>query len=144
MFLNEDTNNLLSETTETKEGNQLIVEGIILDALAEAGLSYLDEDTAFELLKEDLLSEKNIIRFDKKTKRKHNTNRAVLVIAKEKNDRDFKKLVKVMKMRRILLNRLQNKYGSKAAIRAKQAEKTGTLSKIVAKIKKGSVRKKDL
>jgi hypothetical protein len=144
IFEESSVQDFLSEGTETQIGNQIIAEGIIMDAMQEAGVTALDEDVMLDLLQENLLSERNIIKFDKKTKRKHNANRAVIVIAKEKNDRDYKKLVKVYKMRKVLLARLQAKYGTKAKVRARQMEKSGSLSNAIAKIKKGSVKRRDL
>ena len=137
--ITESASMLLGEDTETKLGNQLIAEAIVQDALAESNQTILDEDILTELLSEELLSEKNILKWDKYAKRKYATNKSVLVIAKEKNDKDFKKLVKVMKMRRLLLNKLGKKYGNKAKLRARQQEQNHKLAGIISKLKNKNV-----
>ena len=118
-------------------------------ALSEAMfMSYLNADEIDELcensaelnylIDKDLLSEKVIVKFDKKAKLNRAEKLAVLTIAKEKKDRDFYKLVRVWKMRRLLLEKLNKKYGSQAKTRAKQMIKKqsssrSTTSKKVAK-----------
>jgi hypothetical protein len=145
LFNEESMYDMFSEGEETKEGNQIIAEAIIEDALLENGLVMLDEDIALDMLNEELLSERNIIKFDKKTKRKYNTNKAAVVIAKEKNDRDYKKLVKVYKMRKLLLGRIMKKYGTKAKIRARQMETNHGMATALSKIKgRASVQKVDI
>lgn len=118
-------------------------------ALSEAMfMSYLNADEIDELcensaelnylIDKDLLSEKVIVKFDKKAKLSRAEAQAVLIIAKEKKDRDFYKLVRVWKMRKLLLEKLNKKYGSQAKTRAKQMIKKqsssrSTTSKKVAK-----------
>ena len=118
-------------------------------ALSEAMfMSYLNADEIDELcensaelnylIDKDLLSEKVIVKFDKKAKLNRAEKLAVLTIAKEKKDRDFYKLVRVWKMRKLLLEKLNKKYGSQAKTRAKQMIKKqsssrSTTSKKVAK-----------
>ena len=131
-----ESNDLVNESaTETKLGDQIISEALIQDALAESNQTVLDEDVMAELLSEELLSERNILKWDKWAKRKYATNKSVLVIAKKKNDRDFKKLVTVMKMRRKLLDRLAQKYGNKAKIRARKMEQNHGIAKAISDIK---------
>ena len=109
-------------------------------ALSEAMfMSYLNADEIDELcensaelnylIDKDLLSEKVIVKFDKKAKLNRAEKLAVLTIAKEKKDRDFYKLVRVWKMRRLLLEKLNKKYGSQAKTRAKQMIKKQSSSR---------------
>ena len=83
----------------------------------------------FYLIDKDLLSEKVIVKFDKKAKLNREEKLAVLTIAKEKKDRDFYKLVRVWKMRKLLLDKLNKKYGSQAKTRAKQMIKKQSSSR---------------
>ena len=147
MFLDEDINtlDLMNEGTETRMGNQLIVEALLEDAMVDSGVTILDEDIQFDLLNEELLSEKSIIKFDKKAKRKHATNKAAVIIAKEHNDKDFKKLIKVYKMKNMLLGRIFKKYGNKAKIRVRENERNHGVAKAISKIKNNlSIAKRDM
>jgi hypothetical protein len=143
MFLKNDISSLSNILTEgheaTKEGDELIAEAIIQDAMTEAGTTTLSEDVIYELLNEEILNERNILKWDKKAKRKYATNKSVLVIAKEKNDPDYKKLKKVMKMRKKLLDRLFKKYGTQAKARAYKIENSHGMAKIVSMAKNGNV-----
>ncbi len=139
MFLNEDLDlNVFDSGCETKIGNQIITEAIIQDALLESNQTILDEDSMLSLLSEELLSERNILKWDKYAKRKHATNKAEIVLARENNDRDYKKLVTVYKLRAKLLARIHQKYGNKAKIRVRQQMSNKGVSKVVGNIAKKS------
>lgn len=140
MFLNEeltsDALDLEGFNTDTAEGDAIIEQAILEDALIDCNMKMLDENTMAELLSEELLSERNILKWDKKAKKKYAKNKAVLVIAREKNDRLFKKLITVMKMRRKLLNQLNDKYGTKADARVRQKMNNHNMAKAVSKVQK--------
>lgn len=147
MFFNEDMNStdlMMSEGVETSLGNQLVTEAVIQDALNENQV-ILDEDSCLDLLSEELLSERNIIKFDKYAKRKHATNKTAVILAKENNDKNYKKLVLVYKMRKKLLAKIMTKYGNKAKIRVRENERNNKVSQTLAKIKdKAHIQKKDM
>lgn len=110
----------------------LLYESAIFNALTEEELNALLEDTQeLETLKDEgLLSEKvQIIRISKEGQLKRLEGQALLVIARDKKDKDFLRLVKVWKMRRFLLDKLRKRYGSQAKIQAKKMQKALTRSK---------------
>lgn len=67
-----------------------------------------------------VLLERTIVRLDKKAKLSKAKKMAIFMIAKEKNDVNFKKLQKVWRMERYLEALLEKKYGNEAARRAKK------------------------
>lgn len=70
------------------------------------------------LINEAILSEKSVVRMDKAAKKKRLFIQSVIVVAREKGDRDFNKLLRVWKMRRFLLNRMMKRHASAAKQRA--------------------------
>jgi len=79
---------------------------------------------------EGILLEKNIVRLDKKAKLQNAYKTAIFTVAKEHNDRDYKKLVTVWKMERALEAKLEKKYKNEAMKRAKEMMKKAKTSKI--------------
>lgn len=100
---------------ETLEGDQLIFEAVLEDAGVE-----LSESEIYELISEQLLSEKSIIRLDKAAKKAHAKKKAVIVLAREAGDPLYKKLVTVYKQKRKIIARLVQKYGSRADQRVRK------------------------
>lgn len=100
---------------ETLEGDQLILEAILEDSGVE-----LSESDIHELISEQLLSERSIVRLDKKAKRAHAEKKAVIVLARENGDPLYKKLVTVYKMKKKLISRLVEKYGARAKSRVRK------------------------
>lgn len=121
----------------TPEVEAYIMEAAMQDGLTDEELEEFlgDEDEVSGALKESVLLEKNIVRLDKKTKLSRAQKISVYSIAREKKDRDFKKLLTVWKMRRILNDKLFKKYGNAALVRAKKVMKQnqGAKSKMVKK-----------
>lgn len=114
--------------------DQKIFEGFLIDCinagkLNEASDSVIEKYVEEGLLHEDMLSEKNIIKvkLDRATRTNIMFNRSVLYTAKEKNDPDYKKLVKIWKLRRKLTNKLMTKYKSAAQARARKLVAQGAL-----------------
>ena len=87
------------------------------------------DDTA-NAVTEGVLLEKTIVRLDKKARLQNYYKAAIFTIAKEKNDRDFKKLMTVWKTERVLEAKLEKKYKNEAMRRAKQAMKDAKKSKV--------------
>lgn len=139
----EDEDEELTEEEEKKkeENDELIAEELIKECLNCEELSeFLQNKTEIDaLINQGILSERSIVRLDKYAKLNRYESQAVLAIAREKNDRDFKKLLTIWKMRKFLLNKLNKKYGPQAKTRARQNMKkvkktnTGIAAKILKK-----------
>lgn len=108
--------------TENPDNDILLAESILTSTLSSEELEALSENTEeLSILQdENILNEKSIIKFDKNAKLKRAEAQAVILIARERNDRDLNKLLRVWKMRRILLDRLKSKYLNAARARAKK------------------------
>lgn len=108
------------------DDDDIIMESIIQEALSNNELEqFLESGAADALVRMGILSEKSIVRLDKTAKKSRAETQAMLVIAKEKGDRDFKKLMTVWKLRKFLLAKLEKKYASQAKQRAKEMQKKG-------------------
>lgn len=113
------------------ENDIILAEAIICNTLNSEELAKLCEDTAELdiLLNESIIQEKTVIKFDKQAKMKRAEAQAALIIAREKNDRDFNKLLRVWKMRKLLLTRIYDRYKSQAKTRAKEIVRRMGMSK---------------
>ena len=105
------------------EAEALMMEAAMMDVMsadeiADFVANPVETATA---VRESVLLEKNIVRLDKKAKLENLRKTAIFTIAKENNDRDFAKLMKVWKSERFLEAKLEKKYGRQAAQRAKEA-----------------------
>ena len=122
-------NGLFEQNYETEEISNdslsLITEAAIIDACTdEELLAFLESNTEINaMLRQEVLLEKSIVRLDKKARLSKAHSMAVFTIAKEKNDRDYKKLVTLWRMERILEQKLYKKYSSQALTRAKASMK---------------------
>lgn len=116
---------------ENPEFDVELAEAVFMNTLTPEELSELSENSVemSRLVDEGLLSEKTIVKFDKKAKTERATQQAVLQIAREKKDRDFNKLIRVWKMRRALIEKLNKKYWSQAKARAKKMVNKAKTSK---------------
>jgi sensor histidine kinase regulating citrate/malate metabolism len=89
-----------------------------------------DSNATSDAVLEGVLLEKNIVRLDKKAKLQNAYKTAIFTVAKEDNDRDYKKLVTVWKMERALEAKLEKKYKNEGMKRAKEMLKKSKLSKV--------------
>ena len=113
--MNEQFNQQEELLEESLEGNILINEAI----LEEEGVQLTQED--FDILIEsEMLSERSIVRLDKVAKRSLAEKKALIVIAKEKNDPLYRHLVKVYKRKREIIDKLDKKYGTQAISRVRK------------------------
>lgn len=116
---------------EDPENDSLIIESAIVQSHTpeeiEEMLDNGELDTA--IYDEGILSEKTIIRMDKVGKKNRAKKQAIYAIAKEKNDKHYRRLVTVWKMRRMLEAKLEKKYGQRAEKRAKEMMKLARSSK---------------
>lgn len=114
------------ETEEmSNESLSLITEAAMLDALTEEELdAFLESSSDVNaMLRQEVLMEKSIVRLDKKAKLSRAHKMAIFTMAKEKNDRDYKKLITIWRMERVLEAKLYKKYSNQAMSRAKASLK---------------------
>ena len=120
------------------EATSMIIEAAIMDTFSTEELQDVLENNAYDLDKaynEGILCERTIVRLDKHAKKSKAEKMAEFQIAKEKNDRDFKKLMTIWKLERFLEEKIHKRYGAQAKTLAKQKMKAAknTKSKIVGK-----------
>ena len=133
-----DNNGLLiDEYSNESEVNSLIIECAILDTFSSEEIESLTENT-YDLgkaINEDILVERSIVRLDKEAKKNKAYKMAIFQVAKEKNDRDFRKLLTLWKLERFIEAKLEKRYSAQAKQLAKQAMKNSknTKSKAVGK-----------
>ena len=106
-----------------REANNLVVESLIADNLSNEEISEMTESSEVcnDLVSMGIVTEKTIVRLDKKAKISRAYKTAVFTIAREKKDPKFKKLVTVWRMERALEAYLMKKYHAEAMKRAKVA-----------------------
>lgn len=128
---------VINEYDNETEVSALIVECAILDTFSNEEIEMLTENTydIGKAVNEDILVERSIVRLDKNAKKNKAFKMAVFQIAKQKGDRDFKKLMTVWKLERFLENKLTKRYQAQANQLAKEALKKAknTKSKVVNK-----------
>ena len=88
---------VINEYDNETEVSALIVECAILDTFSNEEIEMLTENTydIGKAVNEDILVERSIVRLDKNAKKNKAFKMAVFQIAKQKGDRDFKKLMTV-------------------------------------------------
>ena len=122
---------IINEFDNDTEVNALIVECALLDTFSSEEIESLTENT-YDLgkaINEDILVERSIVRLDKEAKKNKAYKMAIFQIAKEKGDRDFKKLLTIWKLERFLEGKLEKRYAAQAKQLAKQAMKKSKNSK---------------
>ena len=130
----------------TQQDEQLITESVLCDMLSNDELKELTEtaDVCEELKSLGVVTEKTIVRLDKKAKLSRAFKTAVFTIAREKKDPKFKKLLTVWRMERSLEAFLMKKYQAEGMKRAKLAVarlgkgKKDTANGVVAKASKSA------
>lgn len=122
---------VINEYDSVTENTALIIECAILDTFSNEEIESLTENT-YDLGKavnEDILVERSIVRLDKEAKKNRAQKMAVFQIAKEKGDRDFKKLLTLWKLERFIEKKLEKRYSAQAKQLAKEALKKSKMSK---------------
>lgn len=109
MFFVENEEMNVLENVELSD-REVIMEGFI----EEVGVQNFSEAEIMGLVELGLLSERSIVRLDKNAHRSRAKKKAALQLAKESNDPNYKKLIKVYKLKKVLLERIQKKFGAKA------------------------------
>ena len=145
----DDNGLIINEFDNETEVNALIIECAILDTFSNEEIESLTENT-YDLgkaINEDILVERSIVRLDKEAKKNKAYKMAIFQVAKEKNDRDFRKLLTLWKLERFIEAKLEKRYGAQAKQLAKQAMKKSknTKSKAVGKaVNKANLLKKTI
>lgn len=113
--------NNVSEDEATLESMQMINEAAISAFLTEDEQVELLESHSevASLINNDIVTEKTLVRLDKKARINQVQKMSVFTIAKEKNDPIFRKLLTVWRIERNLEKKLFDKYGSEGMRRAK-------------------------
>ena len=127
----------INEYDNETEVSALIIECAILDAFSNEEIESVTENT-YDLGKavnEDILVERSIVRLDKEAKKSRAYKMAIFQVAKEKKDRDFKKLMTLWKLERFIEDKLEKRYAAQAKQLAKESMKKAksTKSKVVGK-----------
>lgn len=134
--LGPDEEQKVADTLDVVATPLLLAQEFSLDDLEEFTES-LDCDVAIE---EGYLTERTIVKFDKKAKLARAYEIALFKIARSHNDRDYNKLETVWRMERKLKARLRQKYHMAAMKQAREyvqrlrKSKSKTLSKLGRKI----------
>jgi hypothetical protein len=122
---------VINEYDNETEVSALLIECAILDTFSSEEIESLTENT-YDLgkaINEDVLVERSIVRLDKEAKKNKAYKMAIFQVAKEKKDRDFKKLLTLWKLERFIEAKLEKRYSAQAKQLAKQAMKKGKNSK---------------
>jgi len=93
---------------------------LIEESAKELGLTAKDAELALDSYGDEFLNERTIIKLDKSAKLAQLTSRVAIIIAKEKNDPDYKKLERANRIRRTLKAKLIDKYSAQAVARARK------------------------
>jgi len=102
-------------TTDTREGDSLVLEAIIDDEIEEG--TQLNESDIYELFNEGLLLERSIVRLDKYAKKNLRIKKTAIVIAKEKKSKYFAILKKAYIAKRWALANIMKLYETQARSR---------------------------
>ena len=93
---------------------------------------------------EGFLTERTVVRFDKNARKAQLYEVAVFAVAREKKDRDYRKLETCWRIERRLKAKLKKKYHSQAMMKVKEylkrakGSKSGILARIASKLHKAS------
>ena len=133
---------IVEEEEISTEAMAYIIEAAIADLPEEEISMFLESETEQSAaMEENVLLERTIVRLDKAAKLSKAGKMAIFTVAKEKNDPDFKKLMKIWEMERFLEAKLEKKYGNEGTRRAKKSmskasnSKSKTVKKAASKAK---------
>ena len=125
------------DDTIQRAATPILLGGELSGDEADDFIESVDCDTA---VSEAFMTERTIVKFDKKARWSQLHKVAVLAIAKEKKDVMYKKLVTVWRIEKTLENRLTVKYGSQANARVRaylqraRQSKSNPIKKAAAKL----------
>ena len=124
-----DNSNVSEEPT--MESTALINEAILMEGLNVDELEELLESAheLNDLIDNEVVMERSVIRLDEKAKLSQAYMASLFTIAREKGDKQFKKLMTVWRIERNIEEYLKKRYGVEATRRAKQLRNTARASK---------------
>lgn len=123
----------------TQEPDVYVSESAMSDLVATIIQENATEHELLEILEEgaitDVLLERSIVKLDKKAKKSKAYELAKLQLAKEDNSRDWKKLVTLWKMEKVIKNKFDKIYGARALrLAAKAGNKAKSTNSAKAKV----------
>lgn len=100
---------------------RIITESILIDSLSSDEAEALCEDAKYcqDLIRDEIVTERTIVKMDKKAKLSRALKSAVFAIARRKKDTKFKKLLTIWRIERQLEAYLLKKYHNEALRMAK-------------------------
>lgn len=122
---------LVNEFDNQEEVEALVMESVMLDYYSSEELETILENSydINRAVNEELLLERSIVRLDKAAKKKKAEKMAVFQVAKQKGDRDFKKLMTLWKLERFIEAKLAKRYSAQAKTLAKETMKRAAKTK---------------
>ena len=101
----------------------LVSEAVLLEALSPEEMEAIAEDSGFarELIADEIVTERTIVKFDKYAKLSRAKHAAIFALARKHKDVKFKKLLTIWRIERQLEKYLMKKYGMQAERIAKQS-----------------------
>lgn len=122
---------LVNEFDNQQEVEALVMESIMLDFYSSEELETILENSydINRAVNEELLLERSIVRLDKAAKKKKAEKMAIFQVAKQKGDRDFKKLMTLWKLERFIEAKLTKRYAAQAKTLAKETMKKAAKTK---------------
>ena len=149
MLFNENGASVVAESMDftVDEMGNIMEQAIIESCTNEEIREFLSDPSAVnEAIRQEIVTEKNIVRLDRKTKLSRAQKMAEFEIAKKKGDRDFRKLLTVWRMERELEENIHKKYGQQAkslgkknfdaSLHKKKATSSAIIKKAAANAKK--------
>lgn len=109
-------------TEATLEDEAIIMEAALYDAMSVEEIQAILESgvEANLALNDEIVTERTIVRLDRKAQISQAKQASIFTIARERNDPDMKRLLTIWRMERRLEAKLEKKYGNEAERRAKK------------------------
>ena len=129
-----DDNKSIEEIAKSNEIMEMFLVDDMLHGTSEQISNFCESEEAKILVEKAVLSKPTLMRLDKKSDELRRTKLIAYQLAKNANDPNWTKLVKYQKLRKECIQKIMDKYGTKAAKIAKVAQKNyiKTASKVKA------------
>lgn len=135
MFLQEGLESAMSMRTDGINDEEFITLSIIQEEFDSIGLSEEEREELLEdFVKEGFLSEKVIVKLDKKSQISQATTKAAIALARQNNDPLYKLLIKAYSLKKKAIENIKKKYATKAGKVAKDKKKALATSKTGKKV----------
>lgn len=122
-------NDVVGEAKVSDSDARIVTECVLMESLSAADMDeVLENDQARQaLLDDEIVTERTIVKMDKKARLSRATKAAVFAIARRKKDVKFKKLLTIWRMEREIEQYLYKKYKNEGFRTAKAAMKNKPL-----------------